>query len=72
VPVAIVDYKPSRESVATIERLAEESRALATQARVHAEKGQFQFAIQSQREAIVKLQRALEVAGIVVPQRIPN
>jgi tetratricopeptide (TPR) repeat protein len=72
VPVAIVDYKPSRESLVTIDRLVNESRALAAQARTHADKGQFQIAILSQREAIAKLQRALEVAGIVVPQRIPN
>jgi hypothetical protein len=72
VPAAIQEYKPKSESVIAIDRLVEESRSLVTHARSHAEKKQFANAIQSQREAVAKLQQALEVAGVVVPQRIPN
>ena len=72
VPTAIHEYAPARELVTVIDRLVAESRALAAHARSHAQKRQFPNAIQSQREAITKLQRALEVAGVVVPQRIPN
>ena len=72
VPTAIQEYAPKRELVTVIDRLVVESRALAAHARSHAQKRQFPNAIQSQREAITKLQRALEVAGVVVPQRIPN
>ena len=72
VPAAIQEYKPKSELVMVIDRLVEESRALVAHAKSHAEKKQFPNAIQSQREAIVKLQQALEVAGVVVPQRIPN
>lgn len=72
VPTAIQEYAPKRELVTVIDRLVVESRALAAHARSHAQKRQFPNAIQSQREAIIKLQRALEVAGVVVPQRIPN
>ena len=72
VPAAIQEYKPKSELVMAIDRLVEESRALVAHAKSHAEKKQFPNAIQSQREAIAKLQQALEVAGVVVPQRIPN
>ena len=72
VPTAIQEYAPKRELVTMIDRLVVESRALAAHAKSHAQKRQFPNAIQSQREAITKLQRALEVAGVVVPQRIPN
>ena len=72
VPTAIQEYAPKRELVTVIDRLVVESRALAAHARSHAQKRQFPNAIQSQREAITKLQQALEVAGVVVPQRIPN
>ena len=72
VPTAIQEYAPKRELVTVIDQLVAESRALAAHARSHAQKRQFPNAIQSQREAITKLQRALEVAGVVVPQRIPN
>ena len=72
VPAAIQEYKPKSESVMVIDRLVEESRALVAHARTHAEKKQFPSAIQSQREAIAKLQHALEAAGVAVPQRIPN
>ena len=72
VPTAIQEYAPKRELVTVIDRLVVESRALAAHARSHAQKRQFPNAVQSQREAIIKLQRALEVAGVVVPQRIPN
>ena len=72
VPTAIQEYAPKRELVTMIDRLVVESRALAAHARSHAQKRQFPNAIQSQREAITKLQQALEVAGVVVPQRIPN
>ena len=72
VPAAIQEYKPKSELVMVVDRLVEESRALVAHAKSHAEKKQFPNAIQSQREAIAKLQQALEVAGVVVPQRIPN
>lgn len=72
VPVAILEYQPPQESLAMMDRLVNESRVLTGHARSHAGKKQFPSAIQVQREAIAKLQQALEVAGIVVPQRIPN
>lgn len=72
VPVAITQFRPAREAVALIDRLVGESRAIVAKARTQAEQKQFPAAIQSQRDAIVKLQQALELAGIVVPQRLPN
>ena len=72
VPVATQEYKPTRELMTSIDRLLTESRALAAHARSLAEQKQFMSAIQRQREAIAKLQHALEVAGVVVPQRLPN
>ena len=71
-PIAIKEYAPARDSATAIDQLVTESRALATHARSLAQKKQFPNAIQSQRDAITKLQQALEVAGVVVPQRIPN
>ena len=72
VPTAIREYQPSRESVSRIDKLVAESRVLVAHARSHAEKKQFASAIRSQNEATTKLQSALEVAGVVVPQIIPN
>lgn len=72
VPIAIQEYAPTRELVTAIDRLVVESHTLAALARSHAQKKQFPNAIESLREAISKLQQALEVAGVVVPQRIPN
>lgn len=72
VPAAIQEYQPSRDSVSRIDKLVAESRVLVAHARSHAEKKQFSSAIRSQHEATSKLQNALEVAGVVVPQIIPN
>lgn len=72
VPVAIHEYNPPSEALATINWLVDESRALAAEAKLDAQGKQFQRAILTQRQAITKLQRALELAGIVVPQVIPN
>jgi hypothetical protein len=72
VPVAIMEYGPVPESLARINQLLDESRALAAAARVDGQKGQFKNAILTQRRATAKLQRALELAGIVVPQTLPN
>lgn len=72
VPVAIQEFSPAPESLVTIDRLVEESRTLVAHAKRHAGKKQYEQAIQSQREAITKLQRALEIAGVVVPQRIQH
>jgi hypothetical protein len=72
VPVAIMEYKPTQELVARINQLLGESRALSAEAKVEAQRAQFKSAILKQRQATAKLQRALEFAGIVVPQVIPN
>ncbi|MEQ1515162.1 MAG: hypothetical protein ABL931_01580 [Usitatibacteraceae bacterium] len=72
VPVAILQYKPARDTLVSINRMVDESRALTSQARLDAGGRRYQSAIAAQRQAIVKLQRALELAGIVVPQLIPN
>lgn len=72
VPVAIQEYKPPQETLTLIDRLLTESGAFAANARSLAEQKQFTSAIQGQRQAIAKLQHALEVAGVVVPQRLPN
>jgi tetratricopeptide (TPR) repeat protein len=72
VPVAILEYKPARDSLTKIDQLVGESRSLTAEARSHAQKSQLQNAIMIQRGAIVKLQKALELAGVVVPQHIPN
>lgn len=72
IPVAIHEYSPSRDALAIVNRLVDESRALTAEARSDAQGKQFQRAILTQRQAIAKLQRALELAGIVVPQVIPN
>lgn len=72
VPVALKENAPTREAVALIERLVDESNMLTATGRTQALHRQFSTAISNQREAIAKLQQALELAGIVVPQRLPN
>ena len=72
VPVAITQYRPTREKLVHITRLVDESHAQIAQARFDANSRQFASAIENQRQAILKLQQALELAGIVVPQIIAN
>lgn len=72
IPVAIHEYNPPPDTLATINRLVDESRALTAEARLGAQGKQFRSAILNQRQAIAKLQHALELAGVVVPQIIPN
>ncbi|MBK6850660.1 MAG: hypothetical protein IPG93_03355 [Burkholderiales bacterium] len=70
VPLAISDLKPRPEAQALIERYNEASTTLRTQALQQQQAGDVTQALAHIRNATMYVQRALEAAGLVVPQAI--
>ncbi|MDH4283781.1 MAG: hypothetical protein OEV35_00530 [Gallionellaceae bacterium] len=68
VPIAIAEYKPKEEARQTIDALVKLSREAVDQARVFADKKDYQRALESVRSATEYLMNALGVAGLIVPQ----
>ncbi len=71
-PIALRDLNVSRETSALVNRVAERAHALHGQAVQRAERKDFNAAIRLVTQATAQLQRALTVAGVVVPQSIPG
>lgn len=70
VPLAISDLKPRAEALALIERYNETSTTLRTQALQQQQAGDVTQALAHIRNATMYVQRALQAAGLVVPQAI--
>jgi hypothetical protein len=70
VPLAISDLKPRVEALALIERYNETSTTLRTQALQQQQAGDLTQALVHIRNATMYVQRALQAAGLVVPQAI--
>lgn len=70
VPLAISDLKPRAEALALIERYNETSSTLRTQALQQQQSGDLKQALTHIRNATMYVQRALQAAGLVVPQAI--
>lgn len=68
VPLAILEYKPSREAQALIDRYVRQSRSLRERAEREAAANQHDQAILTLVEGTDNLQRALQASGLVVPQ----
>jgi inorganic triphosphatase YgiF len=68
VPLAIAEYRPSREAQALIERYVRQSRALRERAESQAAPNDHAQAILSLVEGTDSLQRALQASGLTVPQ----
>ena len=68
VPLAIVEYRPSKEAVALIDRYVANGRTLCERAEAQAARGEHAAAIQSLNEGTDNLQRALRASGLSVPQ----
>lgn len=68
VPLAIAEYRPSREAQALIDRYVKQSRALRERAESQAAANDHAQAILSLVEGTDNLQRALQASGLTVPQ----
>lgn len=67
VPLAVNELKPRGEAAALIERYGDASRALRTQALQHFQSGDVPAALAHIRNATLYLQRALQAAGLAMP-----
>jgi hypothetical protein len=67
VPLAINDLKPKPEALALVERYAEASQTLRSQAQAHRTAGDLNQALTHLRNALLYVQRALATAGLVAP-----
>ncbi len=68
VPLAVIEFRPSREAQALIERYVKQSRALRERAEAQAAANDHAQAILSLVEGTDNLQRALQASGLAVPQ----
>jgi hypothetical protein len=68
VPLAVLEYRPSREAVALIERYVGQAKALRANAESQAAANDHATGVQTLVEATNTLQRALQAAGLSVPQ----
>jgi hypothetical protein len=68
IPLALVEYRPSKEALALIDRYVKQSRSLRERAESQAAASDHASAIQSMVEGTDVLQRALQASGLTVPQ----
>jgi hypothetical protein len=68
VPLALADLKPRPEAVALIERYAETAATLRAQALLQQQAGDSAAALVLAKNATLYVQRALQTAGLAVPQ----
>lgn len=68
VPLALVQLNTARESAQLSERYVQQSKTLRDTAQKTAAGGDYQAALKTIQEATSQLQRALRVAGVIVPQ----
>ena len=68
VPLAVLEYRPSREAQALIDRYVKQSRALRERAESQAATNDHAQAILTLVEGTDGLQRALQASGLTVPQ----
>lgn len=72
VPVAIAQYRPSKDAMLLIERYVEKSEAMVALGRQQAGQRRFDTGIRTIQEATDSLQRALRAAGLSVPQTMES
>jgi hypothetical protein len=68
VPLAVTEYRPGKDALALIDRYVQENRSLREQAQKQAAARNLKAAVQSLQDGTEALQRALQAAGLVVPQ----
>lgn len=68
VPIAVAQYRPTRDALLLIERYVEKSEAMVALGRQQAGQRKFDTGIRTIQEATDSLQRALRAAGLAVPQ----
>lgn len=67
VPIALRERPPSADTAARVDRQLDLNRALRDHARRHAGRGEWPDALDAVRRGTVELQRALALAGVIVP-----
>lgn len=68
VPIAVAKFKPPPETAKQIENLMTKGRNLRAASRKQATSGDFRTAVKTLQEATDMMQRAVELAGVVLPQ----
>ena len=71
VPVALTELRPPASAARTIEGLVARNKAMREQAQVHAKRQDHNAAMRALRAGTGELQRALALAGVVVPSEMP-
>lgn len=71
-PLALAQMNTPRETATLAERYGQQSRGLRDSAQKQAAAGEFQAALKTIQEATGQLQRALRVAGVIVPQSLES
>lgn len=72
VPVALHELRPSEEAKRLVERYVAQNNAMREQAEVQAQAADFAAALKTIRNGSGYLQRALQAAGLVIPQQDPR
>ncbi len=72
VPIALTELRPPAAAVQTIEGHVVRNQALREQARSHAARQDHAAAMRALRAGTAQLQRALAMAGVVVPSEMPS
>lgn len=72
VPIAVAQYRPTRDAMLLIERYVEKSEAMVAVGRQQAGQRNLKSGIRTIQEATDSLQRALRAAGLSVPQTMEN
>jgi len=68
VPLAVTEYRPGKDALALIDRHVQENGSLREQAQKQAAAHNLKAAVRSLQDGTEALQRALQAAGLVVPQ----
>ena len=68
VPLAVTEYRPGKDALALIDRYVRENKSLREQAQKLAAARDLKAAVRSLQDGTEALQRALQAAGLVVPQ----
>lgn len=72
IPIALAQSNTTRETATLAERAVQQSRNLRAEAQKQANGGDHKAAVKSLQNATTHLQRALRIAGVVVPQSPEN
>jgi hypothetical protein len=67
-PLAIADYKPSKDALARVDEAVEKAKSLQATSEKEAAGGDFKAAMQTLKQATNEIYKAMEMVGLVVPR----